>query len=141
MQFFAQQGLKVLMSKKSNFSNALPFFNFLSPTISSAEFSYVKYEKDELQNTNESDFRFITINFSQNYSNKGNENDFQNVETFKDLIHNAEDVLQANNTILTLQDTGIFERNYEAISRSCKIRGITGNATDKAEELDRKSVV
>ena len=52
-----------------------------------------------------------------------------------DRVHSVEDIPNTSNTYVTLQDTGLLGRATDAIERSCSIRGISGNPTDKALKL------
>jgi hypothetical protein len=135
------------MSKKSNFSNAISINAIQSPQDLEAIFVYNKYENDEvasyLSSAYEADgktfkkeiSRYTIINFKQTYLTLGDSKDFNDAIENQSLIHNTDDFSQSLNSFVTFQDTGILSRNFESIDRSCRIRGITGNATDKAEEL------
>ncbi len=65
----------------------------------------------------------------------GNDKDYGELVNNLDKVHSIEDIPNMPNTYLTIQDTGLLGRATDSIERSCRIRGITGNPTDKALSL------
>jgi hypothetical protein len=65
----------------------------------------------------------------------GNGEDYNDMLTNLDKIHSAEDIPNMSNTYVTVQDTGLLGRATDSIERSCRIRGISGNPTDRALNL------
>jgi len=120
------------MNKNSNFSNVISHTSYLSPSNLVAKFRYFKYEKGEVSNPSSS--CIVELEFKHAYSGSTD-------STFKDfsnLFHGSEDFSQSSNTFISSQDTGMLARIFDSINRSCRIRKITGNATDKAEKLSKQ---
>ena len=120
------------MNKVSKFSNVISHVSYLAPSDLSAKLRYFKYEKKEISTS--SDSCFVELEFKHSYAGLSD-------STFKDFIdffHSSEDFSQSSNTFVSSQDTGMLARIFDSINRSCRIRKISGNATDKAEKLSKQ---
>jgi len=135
------------MTKKTLYSNVLATVGLSQPTSLVTKFTYRYYVPEEsatddttqYRSSREGSPREVTLSFkapklSAN-EEVGDNVDYAMFVSDIDRVHSIEDVPNMSNTYLTLQDTGLLERAYDSIERSCRIRGITGNPTDKAMSL------
>lgn len=125
---------------KSLLTNALSYSGLRPPADVSAEFTYRFYTPDETvseQTGNEpgASARYVKVNFTQGESYNTSSIKISDIDITK--VHTIEDIVNMRCTYITSQNTGIFNRTSDAIQRSCRMRGITGNSTDKAEKLGR----
>ncbi len=125
---------------KSLLTNALSYSGLRPPADVSAEFMYRFYTPDETvseQTGNEpgASARYVKVNFTQGESYATSSIKISDIDITK--VHTIEDIVNMRCTYITSQNTGIFNRTSDAIQRSCRMRGITGNSTDKAEKLGR----
>ena len=135
------------MSTSSYDSNVLATIGFGQPTNLEALFEYRYYVKEESASESTQDYRsstegvprkvvvsFNTPEFLYAF-NIGTPEEYSAFVDDIDKVHSVEDIPNMSNTYVTVQDTGLLSRANEAIERSCKIRGITGNQTDKSLAL------
>lgn len=117
------------------------------PTGLTSRFTYRYYVPEEAATddttqyrpSSESFPRMVALNFvppklSDN-EDIGDSIDYASFVYDVDKVHSIEDIPNMPNTYVTLQDTGLLCRANEAIERSCSLRGITGNPTDKSLQL------
>lgn len=126
----------------SSISNVISFVGLLSPIGLIARFTYKAYDPLETIETQGNGSRYVTLSFKAGIDDAGGEEGvtpsllrIDDIDIAK--IHTIEDIANMRCTHLTIQNTGIFSRTNDAIQRSCRMRGITGNSTDKAEKLGR----
>lgn len=135
------------MSTSSYDSNVLATIGLGQPTNLEALFEYRYYVKEESASESTQDYRsstegvprkvvvsFNTPEFLYPF-NIGTSEEYSAFVDDIDKVHSVEDIPNMSNTYVTVQDTGLLSRANEAIERSCKIRGITGNQTDKSLAL------
>lgn len=133
------------MSMKSYDSNVLSTIGLREPRALTARFVYRYYTPDEsgeevflYKDPLEGDPRRIELDFiAPRFVGviTGKDSDYRELTQNLDKVHSTEDIPNMPNTYITVQDTGILGRSFESIERSCRIRGITGNPTDKALNL------
>ena len=135
------------MSTSSYYSNVLATVGLGQPTNLEAFFEYKYYVKEEFASESTQDYRsstegtprkvvvsFNTPEFLYPF-HVGTPEEYSAFVDDIDKVHSVEDIPNMSNTYVTVQDTGLLSRANEAIERSCKIRGITGNQTDKSLAL------
>jgi len=125
---------------KSLLTNTLSYSGLRPPVDVSAEFTYRLYTPDETVNEQTKNVsgvsaRYVKVNFTQGESYDASNIKIADIDITK--VHTIEDIVNMRCTYITSQNTGIFNRTSDAIQRSCRMRGITGNSTDRAEKLGR----
>jgi len=124
-------------------SNVIPLVGLPSPSNLQANFTYRKYLSNE--NANESqegreikeNAREVNISFTQ-ISGVTTTNEIDVTQLTDADIFSIEDISNSlSSTYVISQDNGFTERLAEGAERSCRLRGITGNATDKAFKLSQ----
>lgn len=146
------------MNTSSNFANVFAYSGLPSPGNLVSEFIYRNYEADETTTASTTGSRLVRLNFdvskiTQAFVVETDEGGFSlRTGTIKgisplnaqindinlDDVHSIEDITNMPCTFLVSQDTGIVGRVSDAIQRSCRMRGITGNSTDKAYRLSQQ---
>lgn len=132
------------MTKKTLYSNVLATVGLSQPTGLTTKFTYRYYVPEEAATDDTTSYRSsregtpreVALNFrvpdlSEN-EELGDNVDYALFISDIDRVHSIEDIPNMANTYLTLQDTGLLSRANDSIERSCRLRGITGNPTDKA---------
>ena len=125
-------------------SNVISVVGLPSPGNTQATFTYRKYlsnetaSEDTFVSTIEKPARDVTINFTQ--ITGIDPTDEISIDSINESdIFSVEDISNSlSSTYLISQDDGYVERLAESAERSCRMRGIEGNATDKAFELGRQ---
>ena len=125
-------------------SNVISVVGLPSPGSTQATFTYRKYlsnetaSEDTFFSTIEKPARDVTINFTQ--ITGIDPTDEISIDSINESdIFSVEDISNSlSSTYLISQDDGYVERLAESAERSCRMRGIEGNATDKAFELGRQ---
>ena len=125
-------------------SNVISVVGLPSPGNTQATFTYRKYlsnetaSEDTFFSTIEKPARDVTINFTQ--ITGIDPTDEISIDSINESdIFSVEDISNSlSSTYLISQDDGYVERLAESAERSCRMRGIEGNATDKAFELGRQ---
>ena len=132
------------MSKNSIQSNVLATVGLSQPTNLTAEFIYRYYVPEESATGDTSAYRSslegvprsVSLQYTlpQLSDNEeiGTRLDYAILVNEVAKVHGVEDLSNMPNTLITLQDTGLLAKATDSIERSCKLRGITGNPTDKA---------
>ena len=132
------------MQKKTLNSNVLATVGLSQPTSLESKFNYRYYVPEEAatedtrsyRSSKEGTPRDVTLSFrtpdlSEN-EELGDNVDYAMFINDVERVHSVEDIPNMSNTYVTLQDTGLLARANDSIERSCRIRGISGNPTDKA---------
>jgi len=133
--------------KSSIYSNVLATVGLSQPTDLEARFIYRYYVPEEAATDDTTPYsdspegrpRQVVLNFTlpslAENEDLGDFADYSILVNDVDRVHSVEDIPNMSNTYVTLQDTGLLGRATDAISRSCSLRGIEGNPTDKALAL------
>jgi hypothetical protein len=136
--------------KSSLNSNVLAAVGLSQPTDLSVRFVYSYYVPEEAATEDTTPYadskegrpRSVILNFTAPSLAEnevlGDFSDYAILVNDVDRVHSVEDVPNMPNTYITLQDTGLLSRATDAISRSCSLRGIEGNPTDKALSLSNQ---
>lgn len=142
------------MKNSTYTSNILSSVELPKTVVESAEFTYGFFTADESLVESPSPSRrvtpdivkslllksprYVTLTITPPASKKtslANSKALQIVRENITRIYSSEDVGNTGCTTVTLQDTGILDRAYDAINRSASMRGIEGNFTDITQEL------
>jgi len=115
-------------------SNCFSFNDLPSPTQVTAEFLYLKYNKDESTTNFKKDNKYVRVSFKFEDSSIETENVLK-IDTLP--IHNTSDLTSSKFSSVSVKDSGILSRLYQSFERSCRIRSIKGNATDKSLKLSK----
>ena len=113
-------------------SNCFSYDSLPEPERLAAEFVYQSYLKDETVNATPSSKAGCIVNLSFSLASSYAVDDAP-LESAS--IHSAADLIVNKMSQVTIRDTGLLKRAYESFDRSCRLRRITGNSTDRSLKL------
>jgi hypothetical protein len=116
-------------------SNCFSLNSLPSPAQVTAEFFYAKYNKDESTVDANNDNKYVKVLFNFESTSFDVEDSPENIETLS--IHNTSDLTANKFSNVSIKDSGFLSRMYQSFERSCRIRSIKGNATDKSLKLSK----
>jgi hypothetical protein len=116
-------------------SNCFSLDYLQEPTNVLAEFIYSKYEANETDNETATDPASRSVRISFSYTVEASLSD---ISLVPEKIHTSADLITERMSQISIKDTGILKRTYQSFERSCKIRSIDGNSTDKAQKLSKR---
>lgn len=116
-------------------SNCFSLNSLPSPAQVTAKFFYAKYNKDESTVDANNDNKYVKVLFNFESTSFEVEDSPENIETLS--IHNTSDLTANKFSNVSIKDSGFLSRLYQSFERSCRIRSVKGNATDKSLNLSK----
>ena len=116
-------------------SNCFSLNSLPVPTQVTAEFFYSKYNKDESTTDADNNSKYVKVLFRFEDSSFGVENPPGNIGELP--IHSTSDLTSNKFSNVSIKDSGFLSRLRQSFERSCRIRSIKGNATDKSLNLSK----
>ena len=122
-------------------SNCLSLNSLPEPTKLTAEFLYSRYSAQETSQASAGSQVKLTFFAPETFSSASGS--IESISVSPTLIekekiakiHTAADITVGRSSLVSIRDTGVLKRSFETFERSCKLRSITGNPTDRSLKL------